>query len=243
MNIFKIEISEFALSTFIIVGVSLFILLRIIKYVIPLLVSRGNQRKFLQKYITLSELIIWVLFFAWSIQYFLTKNQLYAVLLFFVTLILILLISWFALRDFVAGVIFNTNKNVKKSDTVTIKGYTGKIVRQSNRSIELETETGEQVIIPYSLAVSGIIVKKHPSETIKSHTFQLITPKAPSLKELISEIKTAILQLPWVSLKREPQIKPIDQQTGTYTFEVTIYSLQQEYFYKIEDYLKTHFEK
>ena len=46
-----------------------------------------------------------------------------------------------------------------------------------------------------------------------------------------------IINAPWSSLKKQPQVKLLDDSEAKYHFELTIYSLDTAFFEKIKDYL------
>ena len=242
MSITDSELSKISIYIFFAVGLFLFLVFRIVQFILPYILRTGKTTRFITKYFSFIELTVWMLFFIWSIQFFLETNHVYALLLVLITIILILFISWYALRDVIAGVIFKTNRKLRINDVVRFDQYAGTISRLTHRYIEIENEQGESIHIPFSQALSKVVIKKHPAEMIQGHTFKMNVAKKPSLKELIDDIKSTIIQMPWISLKREPIVKPVDQITSAYTFEITVYAIERNYFYKIEDFLRHHFE-
>ncbi len=59
-----------------------------------------------------------------------------------------------------------------------------------------------------------------------------------SLLKSIESIKIDILNLPWVSVKKIPVIKPVNETDLNFILEITVYALEKEYFVKIENYIK-----
>ena len=145
------------------------------------------------------------------------------------------------LRDLVAGVIFKLSDHFSINDTLKVKKYSGKIVSFGRSSLELETENGKSIYIPYSKVLNAVNIKTDPAEKISRYNFKLETIKDCALKEKTEQIKQAIMVLPWSSIKKSPLIKPIDETENSFLFEITIFSLEKEYFHKIENNIKEQF--
>ena len=64
-----------------------------------------------------------------------------------------------------------------------------------------------------------------------------------NITNTINIIKTNILQLPWNSLNKEPKIIPITEEKNTITLDITVYSIDEEYLFKMKNYIKKKYEK
>ncbi len=242
MFFFDTVYSNTAVYKFIFWGVFLFAFLRALFFILPLFIRKKNTRKITNRFFPIFELVCWLFFFIWAIQFFLKSNHFYASLLFVLTILLMLIITWYAIRDFVAGIIFKTGAKYSQEETVKILDYTGKIVNTSFRTIELETEQGERVRIPYSKTIESVIVKSHPALMMKNYTFELKVKKDKLLSETIAEIKQTIIHLPWASIKKDTQITPKSVNDNYFVLDVTIYTLDKDFFYKIENQIRKKFE-
>lgn len=243
MNFLTSEFSNIAVYKFLFLGFILFFLLRFSRLIIGYFSIKSLTTKIIHRYFPIFELILWLLFFAWAIQFFLKSNHLYAVIISIVTLTLMLMFAWFAMKDFIAGVIFRTSEKYSKKDYVKIMNYTGKIIDYTNRSLEIETDKGERIIIPYSKALDCIIVRTSPAEMMQNHTFKLSVNKNKALNLIIDEIKLAIIHLPWSSIKKESKIKLFTEDSDFFHLEITVYAFEEEYFYQIEDYIRKKYGK
>lgn len=238
MELPNIEFSRFAVYTFIILAVIIFALFRILERIRPVLKISKELRRRLLQYLPGIELFIWVLYFVWAIQFFWNNNQLYSLGLFAILIVLLLWISWFALKDFIAGAIFKANRSFALHETVKIEEMSGKIVQFKNRTLVIETDAGETIHIPYSLLLGKIIIKSFPAEMILSKSITITIPKKGNLDGLIEALRTDILTLPWSSVKKDPKIRPVSETSDTVTFELLVYAMEKDAFYKIESYLK-----
>jgi len=238
MNIPEIEFTRFAVYLFLLLAVILFFVFRLLGKVVPVLPIKKDRIKILTRYLPGIELFIWVLFFIWAIQYFWKNNQLYSMGLFLVLIMLLLWVSWFALKDFIAGAIFKASKSFNINESIKIDNYSGRIIQFKNRSLIIETDSGETIHFPYTQLLGKVIIKSSPSEMIQNKTIFLNISKKDPLFETIRNIKTDILNLPWSSIKKEPQIKPIGENNNSFELEIVIFAIETEYFYKIESWLK-----
>lgn len=241
MNLPNIEFSRFAVYLFLFLAVILFSFFRILGRVAPLLPVKKEKRRTLTRYLPVLEIFAWGFFFIWTIQYFWKNNQMYSVGLFLILVLLLLWVAWFVLKDFIAGAVFRANSSFKIQDTVQIEEYTGKIIDFRSRNIVIETGNGETIYYPYSKVLGKVIIKSIPAEMIRNKTIFLTISKDKSLIDTISNIRTDILNLPWSSIKKEPQIKPITENIDSFELEIVIFALETEYFYKIESYIKENY--
>jgi small-conductance mechanosensitive channel len=170
-----------------------------------------------------------------------TSNQFFSIASFVIIIILVLYFSWYALKDYVAGVVFKTSGDLFIGDNVRIDKYTGEIVKFAYRTLNLETIKGEIVYIPYSKITSNSIVKINLAEAIKSHTFKLIINKPESLVNTIENIKNSIINLPWSSVKKKPGVYTLDETQNNIILDITVYAIEEGYFYDIENYIKMKF--
>jgi small-conductance mechanosensitive channel len=148
---------------------------------------------------------------------------------------------WIGLRDFIAGAIFKTNRNLNLNDTIKIDKYNGKVIKFTSNKLVMETESGEIIYIPYASLFGKTIIKSHPAETILNYTFRFEIPQDADIQQTTERINTDIINLPWSSLKKEPQIKPIGETEFGFMLEVTVFSMERDYFPEIERIVKRRF--
>jgi len=203
-----------------------------------------NRKIFVGKYLPAVESIFWMVYLVLSINIFINRGGgLNSVWVLCVLIILILLFSWYAFRDIVSGVVWKTNKRFKVNDSIKVGEFQGKIKEFHHRNLEIITENEESILIPYTKILQTIIIKSNPTEMILSYSFGITTNKDKPSNEIIQDIRFEILNLPWSSAKTEPKIKPIKEDKTSYAFDITIYSMDKDYFYKIENIIKGKFEE
>ena len=242
-EMFNWELSNRAVFIFLLLGLAVFFTFRVLKFLSPKLLKRKRYQQLFNNLLPIIELFTWVLFFIWAVEFFMTRHFLLAFVVFILLMLTVYWLFRFAIKDFVAGIVFKSGGNFNLNENVEIGNFTGKITKFGLRSLILETEKGKTICLPYSLVLQQVSIKSHLAETIASHTFRLKTAKKHSLDKTVDEIRTSIFNLPWSSIKKSPQVKLISEDDKFFYFDITVYSVEQEYFYKIENQLKERFDK
>ena len=237
----NIQFSNIALYTFLLMAIGLFLLFRLSNWLLPILFFRKGKRKHAWRYISIIEVFVWIGFLIWSVNYLSDNNQLYALGLFLILFVFAFWAAWIGLRDYFAGAIFKTNHDLNQNDTVKVGDFGGKIVKFAANKLILETESGEIIYLPYGNLFGKAIIKSHPAETILNYTFRFEIPKGADIHETTEKVYSDIINLPWSSLKKEPQIKPLKETDTGFMLEATVFSMEKEYFSEIEKVIKQRF--
>ncbi|PLW92069.1 MAG: hypothetical protein C0592_12565 [Marinilabiliales bacterium] len=214
---------------------------RILSLTLRYVVDRKRKLMFL-KYLPLTESLFWMVYLILSAQYFIQKGgSIHTIWIFGILLVILAFFSWFAFRDIIAGIVWKANKKFNLQDTIKIGDFQGKIQAFHHRNLEIMNDNEESIIIPYTRILNSQIIKTNPTEMILSYSFKLQALKEISTGELIQKIRYEILNLPWSSVKNEPKIKALSEETDRYFLEITVYSMDKDYFYKIENHIKKKF--
>ncbi len=237
----EFDFPHFPIYKFIFIGLFIFSLLRLLKFIVPVFKFTRKNKTFINKISPFGELLVWVLFFAWALQYFADKNQFLAGGLFLVLLSISIWASWFILKDYITGLIFRRETGLSINRIISTGDVTGKIKQFKSRTLVIETQAGKTIHLPYSKVLNNKIEKLNPAETISGHTFILELKSENEIEKIIPRIKETIMYLPWASIKREPDIKPISTENQKIKFEITVYALEKGFFYKIENFVKKTF--
>lgn len=214
---------------------------RILSLTLRYVVDRKRKLMFL-KYLPLAESVFWMVYLILSAQYFIQKGgSIHTVWIFGILLVLLAFFSWFAFRDIIAGIVWKANKKFNLQDTIKIGDFQGKIQAFHHRNLEIMNDNEESIIIPYTKILSSHIIKSNPTEMILSYSFMLECNNETGSSELLQKIRYEILNLPWSSVKNEPKIKAVREEADRYIFDITVYSMDKDYFYKIENHIKMKF--
>lgn len=233
--------SELQLAKYLLISLLIFVIFRFLRIAIKSGVFKFAKYKAIDKYIPIIELITWVLFLIWTVSASMATNQIFAISGLLILLYISFWISNFVLKGFVAGMVFRFSGKFRINEAIKLGEYSGRIMRFRNQSLEIETDKGEIIYLPYTKLLAHTNIKADNAETIRSHSFSLNLPNNQQPDEQIQQLRASILQLPWASVKKMPQIAVVEQTTKNTKYKITVFSIEREYFHKIEDYLNQRF--
>ncbi len=239
-NIINLNSPEVILYKYIILGLLIFFLFKLLKSLVPIAINNREIRRFLYKAIPLLEIKVWIFFAIITTLKFQKDFPIFAYTIFFVLIIAIIYWAWFSLKDYIAGLIFRAKGEFYRGETLLFRDMQGIIRDFGLQTIEIETPSGKTILIPYSDLISDIYGKTEQGETTISHVFTIKLDKTIPVPETIEDIRTFILQLPWSSLQRMPHIRVSREYETYYMIEIVVYAIERDYFFTIEDAIKTH---
>lgn len=155
--------------------------------------------------------------------------------------------GWFALQDAIAGVVLRAEAGYEPGEWIQAGGVEGRIQRVGLRSLELETEAGQHVRVPYSRIAGGLQARTGSDGVGGAHTFTLVVPRDRATLEAAAEIRLAALNCFFASATREPHIRLNDEgaagDASGVAFEVTVYSPDRSFLPEIERVVRRRFER
>lgn len=243
MESLGIHFSNFELLVAVLVALLLFVVLRLAEKMIPFLIKNYQKKRNFKRYFAIVEIFIWVFFNVSLIQKFSDSNQIYSLGMFVLLMIVGFWMLWFYLKNVISGSVFKLNRKFEIGDTIQVNEYQGKIITMGNQRLELESETGEIIFIPYTQLADAVIIKLYHGEMVLSHSFTMSTDVDKKTADIQDDIRYEILSMPWASIKKAPQIDLIHKNKEHYVFEVVLYALEKKYFFNMEQGIKDKFEK
>ncbi len=196
----------------------------------------SKQKKFLQRNFPLIELLVWLIFLAWTIDFFFDKNDLFAGALIIIFVIGLFWLAKFAIKELIAGFIFRSTSGFYLNDTIQLEKIAGKIIGMGYQKLELEDENGNLIQIPYSQIIENTR-KKTASENLsmsQSFTLEIIPEK--NLNKSLKKIEEQIINSPFSALNKWPIIEVINKKANnTYQLRITVHALNSDYFHLIKE--------
>lgn len=220
--------------SFIVLSLVLVFLFRLLRYVIPLFARKNKTTERIHRILPVIEISVWFTFLSWFVFRFAEIKQAYAIIILTILIFLIFWISKFLLKELIAGIIFRSTGHYSQGDHINFQGQTGIIRRFRVNFIEAETPEGEILFIPYSQLAEEATIKKEGKEQTSAYTFLLETFRELSVDEMIQNVRSFILSLPWSSVKKMPGVILVEESEDQYLFEITVYPVQKNMAKKIE---------
>lgn len=233
-----ITIFSGAVFRFIVIGFVILAIFRFLSIYVPVWLKKQKFVAVFSKVFPVVELMIWLIFLMRQLDVFMQQNQMIAYSLMIILFAIVLLLSWFGLRDIAAGIIFRAAGRFAPNDMVVINKYKGRLQNYHLMTIEVETDSGETIFIPYHKALNKSGVKSDPADILGHYTFTLNVAAQKELKQTIHDIRTTIINMPWTSGKSDPKINIVEVGNKNYKLDITVYSIEKIYLFKIENTLQ-----
>ncbi|MCD6367420.1 MAG: mechanosensitive ion channel, partial [Bacteroidales bacterium] len=222
--------SGYLIFLFLLLSAGVFVILYLIRFFVPLIFAgKINEDRF-RKYFTVVEMAVWVMLLLTAAIFFLKHHIVFAAVLFLFLLLLLYWWSRFALRDYLAGLVFKIENRFALGEIIEVAGYKGKIKRFYARNLLVENENGKMILLPYSELMGVISSPQNISETVLNDSFELTVPADRSFEVVTDLLNNYILSLPWTVVKYEPRIKLVQEIDNQYIVKVTVFSFDESYF-------------
>lgn len=226
---------------YLVFAIGIFLVLRYLSRVLASVTSNRRVLKGLIRTFPLIELIVWLAFGLFVLSRLFSDMEYYPVLVSAVAIGLVLIVSWYFLRDFISGIILKTEIPFTENQQIGVLDKMGILRKVGYRSIEVETGKGELVKIPYSHLASDSIRLFSKNESVQAYELKLTVENTIALSEAKSRIAQAMLLLPWVVTHRDPLVS-LEHQTDTQnTFLVSYYTTSDNYSSFINQHLIKQF--
>ena len=228
---------------YIAVGFGLFFLFRSLNKALLSLASGKKMFRVTLQVFPLFELIVWIAYALWVTGKFFGNWNEYRLISLAIIFIPILLISWYFLRDFIAGIVLKAEKPFTINQLIKTQNFEGTIKKIGSRSIEIESKSGEISRVPYSRLTNKIYRIQPPEASIRSH--ELLLQISPSLKieETKKKLITELLLLPQVSVNHTPKINIVKEEKDYSIYRISYHTSDQTHAALVNQYLKNKFEK
>lgn len=226
---------------FLIIGVCLFFSFRFSNRIIKRIPVRKKLRETIIYIFPIAELVLWIFFLIWAVHALFEGKFFYPALIISLIILLLILIGWFVIKDFIAGMIIKTGAEMKVNDIIKIADLSGKVLNLGYLSFVIENEEGERITIPYSKISGQKIIKPNPSNILKKFKISLTLPKTDSLPVIKEKIRRIVLNAPWTSITKPPVFNMIADNGHNLKFEIAFYALSETHAAYVDEYVKKAF--
>ena len=222
-------------------AILLFVVFRLIQYLVPVLFANNKKYKQFLRILPVGETAVWLLFFSWYVFRFAEITSMYALIVGIVLLVLVFWISRFFLRDLIAGMFVRSSGHFKEGEIIIHESYQGAIRKFGLMSLEVETQDGRILFLPYHKLLDTYSGKNESEDTTAAFSFRFEIQSDESGEELVSTIKSFILSLPWSSVHKQPMVYIEGKGNNLLSVEVTSFPIEKEFGKKIERRTLAHF--
>lgn len=161
----------------------------------------GVRNRVVQKvapFLTILELLLWTIIIFWSASIFLSSRSYYPILVITLAVLFTLMITWFYLKDIVAGYIFRVRHNPVRGQMFICGGVQGSVRMLGLSQLTVETEEGQWVRIPYSSIVTCSLSLQSPRQTVYGETtLELSVRGWDNPDKMERMLRKVLAQSPW----------------------------------------------
>lgn len=223
----------------VILAIALMVLLRGANYFLTLATRKKKIREYTLRVFPWIEVALWASYVFWVIHYWFYDSASYAVLSSTVAIVFILLVSWYVLRDILAGAVLRSDHSLETGLQIKTDILSGTISYLGFLSMEITTPEGERITVPYSRFNGQSITKKAAKGQGRNQSFKIVIPQHHGALNIEKRLKQKILELPWVIAEGEIKIN-MKTQEENYVTEISFYSIKEEMLNQTEEIIRKY---
>lgn len=223
-------------------ALALFLLLRSACLYLPLFLENKKMKSFAIRLFPALELIIWVGFAMWSFSKLFANSAYYNLIMAVLILLLLAILAWYLLRDVISGFILRSENAFEPGQVIKTDSTEGIIKKISYRSIEIISNNGQNMKIPYTLLINNSIIRPQDNSKWVGNTITLEFSTTLDSTKVKNLLKKRVMEMPWIvsqeSIKLDLKVNERDNTIVKYSANIYFYSITAESAIKIEENLK-----
>lgn len=226
----------------ILMALSIMVLLRGSWYFFNLATRKKVAHQYLIKIFPWIEVFMWVTFAFWTISYTMADNRSYYLVMSALAVVLIAVLGWFVIKDFIAGAVLRSDLMLEKGMQIKTDLLMGTIVSLGYLSMELKTDNGDVLVVPYNKlsnkSVSKITEKSHG----KSNTIRVLIPEHHSIQNIEKLIRKKMLEMPWIMAANDIKIE-MHPHDNYYEAVIHFFSIREDMFTYTDETIQSFIKK
>ena len=204
----------------------------------------GVRNRIVQKImpvLIILELLLWTIIIFWSANIFLSTRTYYLILVITLAVLFTLMLTWFYLKDIVAGYIFRLRHNPVKGQILTCDSINGNVRMLGLSQLTVETEGGQWLRIPYSSLVTRVLSLQSPRQIVPGETtLELSVYRWDNPGKLEKVIKNILAQSAWCIASKPINVEFVPEENKA---KISFYLLDHVYVQVVKDRLASSLEK
>jgi len=215
----------------------LFVIFRLANFLQKQFVFRQKYVQLLHSVLPMAELLVYLITVAWFFNYTEGYSVGYKIFIAFCAIVLLALLTWFVLKDFVSGLVFRAKTGVRTGNEVFINGKPAKVSSVGLLHLGVENSNGETEILSYAkLNESGFSSSKLQKNNF-SVQLSVSFPVAYNVSKLKQKVSAELINCPYVLSKIKPEILSETIENDKITFCINVHLLEKEHAELVKNYL------
>ncbi|MDP6944512.1 MAG: mechanosensitive ion channel [Myxococcota bacterium] len=215
------EISTFWTLSLTLGGLLLVGLMRGLRHLAEQLPVSQARRDTLRRILPLFEIIVGLLYVLLSVPIILDHDPETTPIVTAAILLGGVAVLWFAIRDFVHGVLLKSSDMCRVGDHLQVGDISGRLKRLDFRVMAIETARGDEILVPYSQVSRQSIIRTPVPDGQHRHGFAVHSHTEASPSALRDTLFEAAWTHHWSAIATPPIIDP--REDGG--FDVTVFAL------------------
>ncbi len=228
---FTLELSNQELLFCLLVGSGIFLVFRVLgaKFI------TSPKLAWLKRMMPALEGVAWLSYLGWIVHQIGGGTLDYLASLTFVILV-VAFVVWFALRDFVAGIIIKFDGLYTVGDQVHIGPIHGTLSLMGFRAMRIVLPNGEEASLPYSRVLGKPHSRKPQGQLTYQKNIEISLTSELPLEQLLYELKQSLCDAPWWVPSKLAHVEVKKWQKGTAVLNIQVHALSDNDFLKIVNY-------
>jgi hypothetical protein len=216
------------------VGLLLAASIRLIrKYVLALIKNPGYQQ-WIEKWEFRLIVLLWAGYASWALFHLIKVNFLITG----VIVAILIVTGWRSWMEYYAGLLLRLEGRIKTGDTIETKIGSGKIEQFNFQTLAVMSTDGQMIHIPYSKVTGDVVWQRTDQMKLMAQSFTLEV-NAVEDEEMKNRIWLLVHCCPWTAVLHPIQVT----KTAPDTYRVTAKTIDNEMFYKLENYVRKRLKK
>lgn len=227
----------------VILGFGLFFAMQLIHRMARMIPGDSRWRDLLLRSLPLAEFVVWITFAFWAAANVFAGLPIGGLVQSVMAVVLVAVLGWYVLRDFLNGILLKSENDFRKGQFIKTSFVSGRILSLGYRALQLETDKGEKVRIPYSRLAEGVITR--PPQKGQSHTHMLSLAIQPDQERplLTAEVLRELVNMPWVIAEDDPAANLNQDAEGKPLLEIKFSVIKEEHAMLVERQLQGFLKK
>ncbi len=229
---------------YIIAGFVLFTILWLANKAIQSAVAAEKIHPAFQRVFPVAEFLLWFLYLLWALRGIFSHWHFYNILMYAVIIAIIIGIGWFIAKDFIAGIVLKSEVPFKTGQYIGFLQTSGILKNLGYRSLEIETDVGQRIKIPYSRLTGEVITCQPNPDGVKGYETIITLQKNLKNEDVYELIVKRAMLLPWTIPVKKPTVKLLDNENEPEKrYLVKYFAVNPRHAERISQHIKEYFKK
>lgn len=183
-----------------------------------------NRSKLIQDalhYLPMAELVFWSAVIIWASNSFFKGSSLHLYVNFILVTLGLGFFSWFFMKDLISGIQIKMRYNLSPGQRFKAKKIKGTIKSSGFLLLELKTDNGSELKIPYAQIDQKSIELNFQEKSGGESVVHVKLDEKLNEEDTLQKIIELTMNSPWSSYKSTPRIKVKEAEGGLKTYEIS----------------------